>query len=557
MMGLGYLGEGVLVSCMIVQFFLLGGAGVVYYFGFSGKKWLWGSWFIGLFGVFYFWGRVGKVIVGWDWVFWSEVCSYEVSVCFDFFSGGFMCVLGYIGVNILGYSEVYMSSDKNLSKFLFLMVLFLFVMGGLSISWSLVLLFFCWEGVGVISFVLIMWYYERKLAGVSARQAMIYNGLATFGLFLVLGGGKWSGGGWCLLLVGFCYVPWCFMVSGGTFLGAWGKSSQFGFHSWLPAAMEGPTPVSSLLHSSTMVVAGVYLLIRFSDFIGLYFSGFCIFLGAVTAFYGSFFAFFQKDFKKVVAFSTTSQLGVMVVGVGLGFPEVAFFHLCVHGLFKAMLFLVSGVFIHGSSDDQDFRKLWGLGIKLLGFFQCLVVGVLSLGGWIFSSGFFSKDVILEGGFVGGVGGLVLWLFIGSFVFTVSYGYKFYVLFSGSISKGGGGGGGGSMGVYIWSLSLGVVGSVGFIVGFCSIFELQFSFLHKAVLGFVYVCGGLFFFGGGVGVVSKFGKGCIYWGDVVHKFFGCGGWGVVEFIFGVFLIVVCFLLKVVKGWGVLWWGKFKN
>nr|CBM43262.2 NADH dehydrogenase subunit 5 [Rhabdopleura compacta] len=371
---------------------------------------------------------------GFSFVFYwfgeESVIPLVLSFSFDFYSIIFMLLGTFVSWNILNFAEGYMSSDFRVSKFLSLLSGFLLVMILLVSSDGFSSLFLSWEGVGVISYLLISWWRSRVLALVGGLQALLYNGLATLGLVFSVGWLTWGCGSWFFVGSSLCFG--FFLVGVGVFISSVGKSSQWGFHSWLPFAMEGPTPVSALLHSSTMVAAGSYLLIRFSEYYYsslVFFYIFCI--GLLTSFFAGLSSIFQWDMKKIVAYSTTSHLGFMFVGVGCGFSEISFFHLCCHSFFKALLFLCSGSFIHSCYENQDLRFFPGVGNILPVTGVCFLVGLVSLMGQPFLSGFYSKDFLL-GGFLfgGGQGWFFGWGLVFLFILSVcfSFGYCLKLLY---------------------------------------------------------------------------------------------------------------------------------
>src|SRR6187551_3786767 len=309
------------------------------------------------------------------------------------------------------YSIGYMHHDPHRPRFFAYLSLFTFAMLALVTADNLVQLFFAWEGVGLMSYVLIGFWYHRPSANAAAIKAFIVNRVGDFGFalgifatFAVFNTVQYDTifasapdqVGKTMEFLGM-QVDVLTLICLLLFVGAMGKSAQFLLHTWLPDAMEGPTPVSALIHAATMVTAGVFMVARLSPLFELAPNAQAVvtLVGATTAFFAATVGLVQTDIKRVVAYSTCSQLGYMFVAMGVGAYSVGMFHLFTHAFFKALLFLGSGSVIHAMHHEQDIRKMGGLRDKLPVTYVCMVIGTLALTGFPLTAGYFSKDAIIE------------------------------------------------------------------------------------------------------------------------------------------------------------------
>ncbi|CAM9089848.1 unnamed protein product [Phaeothamnion confervicola] len=348
-----------------------------------------------------------------DLALWMDVDLFYVpwGFMFDSLTVVMLVVVTCISALVHLYSTEYMAHDPHLTRFMMYLSLFTFFMLILVTADNFVQMFVGWEGVGLCSYLLINFWFTRIQANKAAIKAMIVNRIGDFGLALgifcvykVFGAVDYS----TVFASAFLMIdtPIYFLsfkinalslIGGLLFIGAVGKSAQLGLHTWLPDAMEGPTPVSALIHAATMVTAGVFLLGRCSPLLEYAPSTLALIgtWGAMTAFFAATIGLVQNDLKRVIAYSTCSQLGYMVFACGLSNYGTAIFHLANHAFFKALLFLGAGSVIHAVSDEQDMRKMGGLRRILPFTYAMMVIGSFALMGIPFLTGFYSKDVILE------------------------------------------------------------------------------------------------------------------------------------------------------------------
>ena len=341
----------------------------------------------------------------------SEVLLINWGFLFDSLTVVMCIVVTFVSSLVHLYSIEYMSHDPHLPRFMSYLSLFTFFMMILVTADNFIQMFLGWEGVGLCSYLLINFWFTRVQANKAAIKAMIINRIGDFSLII----------GILILFVNFKAVDYSTVAALAPFfksetieflnmnfnilslvciflfLGAVGKSAQLGLHTWLPDAMEGPTPVSALIHAATMVTAGVFLIVR-TSFLYEYAPAilqFVTVLGACTAFFASSVGLLQNDLKRVIAYLTCSQLGYMVFSCGLSDYAVGVFHLANHAFFKALLFLGAGAVIHAVNDEQDMRKMGGLKNLVPFTYSVMTVGSLALIGFPFLAGFYSKDLILE------------------------------------------------------------------------------------------------------------------------------------------------------------------
>ncbi|SDY07293.1 NADH-quinone oxidoreductase subunit L [Citreimonas salinaria] len=387
----------------------------------------------------------------------SGTLSVDWSIRLDRLTSIMLIVVTTVSALVHLYSFGYMAHDENFregeesyrARFFAYLSFFTFAMLALVTSDNLVQMFFGWEGVGVASYLLIGFYYRKPSANAAAIKAFVVNRVGDFGfalgifaLFYLTDSVNFdvifaAAPELAETQLTFLWTSWnaAELVAFLLFVGAMGKSAQLFLHTWLPDAMEGPTPVSALIHAATMVTAGVFLVCRMSPVMEFapYAMAFVTVLGATTAFVAATIGLVQTDIKRVIAYSTMSQLGYMFVAAGVGVYSVAMFHLFTHAFFKAMLFLGAGSVIHGMHHEQDMRNYGGLRKKLPYTFWAMLIGTLAITGvgipltHIGFAGFLSKDAVIESAWAGTAGGYAFWMLVIAALFTSFYSWRLMFL----------------------------------------------------------------------------------------------------------------------------------
>ena len=373
---------------------------------------------------FLFLSAIFSTIVFYNGIVYGEYANYKIiewissgslkvdwSINIDPLSSIMLVIVTSVSSLVHLYSIGYMSHDPNKPRFMSYLSLFTFAMLMLVVSDNFLQLFFGWEGVGLCSYLLIGFWYKKNSANNAAIKAFLVNRVGDFGLaigiFLIFNYfgtinydevfAKISEQSATEINFLGLNVNLITLISLTLFIGAMGKSAQFLFHTWLPDAMEGPTPVSALIHAATMVTAGVFLVVRCSPIFeySQVALNFIAVIGMITAVFAASIALVQNDIKKIIAYSTCSQLGYMFFAAGVGAYHVAIFHLFTHAFFKALLFLGAGSVIHAFKDEQDIRKMGGVWKKIPYTWSLMLIGTLALTGFPLLSGFYSKDAIIE------------------------------------------------------------------------------------------------------------------------------------------------------------------
>nr|WFF50446.1 NADH dehydrogenase subunit 5 [Unio pictorum] len=351
--------------------------------------------FLWMFGIYVIGSVSQSYMIEWQILSMCGV-DWSLPIIIDYISLIFSCFVCLISGSVSLFSVSYMDGEIFMRRFMLLIMAFVGSMNLLIFIPSLITILLGWDGLGIVSFALVIYYQNKKSLAAGMLTVLanrIGDALLILSICLLVNWGEWCIG---YGMIGSFSMLICFLVV----VGAMTKSAQIPFSAWLPAAMAAPTPVSALVHSSTLVTAGVYLVIRFySTLVEMgEVMGFLSKVGALTLLMAGLSACFEVDLKKIIALSTLSQLGLMMFTVGVGFPIIAVFHLFTHALFKALLFLCAGSIIHSTMDTQDGRILGGLNYLLPFSSSCLVLSSVALCGMPFLSGFYSKDLILEGVF---------------------------------------------------------------------------------------------------------------------------------------------------------------
>nr|YP_009487739.1 NADH dehydrogenase subunit 5 [Anopheles gilesi]AWB98557.1 NADH dehydrogenase subunit 5 [Anopheles gilesi] len=361
--------------------------------------------------------------IEWDILSVSSL-TIVMTFLFDWMSLMFMSFVLLISSLVIFYSNQYMEEDYNINRFILLVLMFVFSMMMLIISPNLISILLGWDGLGLVSYCLVIYFQNVKSYNAGMLTALS-NRIGDVAILLaiawMLNYGSWN---YIFYLEVMSNNQEMMIIGGLVMLAAMTKSAQIPFSSWLPAAMAAPTPVSALVHSSTLVTAGVYLLIRFNILLTNWWMGqFLLLISGLTMFMAGLGANFEFDLKKIIALSTLSQLGLMMSILSMGFGNLAFFHLLTHALFKALLFMCAGSIIHNMKNSQDIRSMGGLSMSMPLTCSCFNVANLALCGMPFLAGVYSKDLILEIVLLSNVNLISFFLFFFSTGLTVSYSFR--------------------------------------------------------------------------------------------------------------------------------------
>nr|YP_009250747.1 NADH dehydrogenase subunit 5 [Reticulitermes nelsonae]AMX23087.1 NADH dehydrogenase subunit 5 [Reticulitermes nelsonae] len=397
--------------------------------------------FVFLFGMGWFCCFCGVYLVLSDLVYfvdWGIISlngsSVVMTFLFDWMSLLFLGFVFIISSLVILYSDDYMSGDFNIFRFIMLVLMFVVSMMFLIVSPNMISILLGWDGLGLVSYCLVIYYQNVKSYG-AGMLTVLSNRIGDVALLMAIAWminfGSWNFIYYLEFMAGSIEME---LISFLVVLAAMTKSAQIPFSSWLPAAMAAPTPVSALVHSSTLVTAGVYLLIRFSPSFSCLLNTILLLVSALTMFMAGLAANFEYDLKSIIALSTLSQLGLMIMTVSVGLSSLAFFHLLTHALFKALLFMCAGGVIHSMGDSQDIRFMGGLSVYMPFTSSCLMVSSFALCGMPFLAGFYSSDFILEMismSYVNVFGFLLLFVSTG---LTVCYSFRlFYFVLCGDFN----------------------------------------------------------------------------------------------------------------------------
>nr|WBR65464.1 NADH dehydrogenase subunit 5 [Layahima sp. 1 YZ-2022a] len=399
---------------------------------------------------------INDLVIFIEWELLSlNSSSIVMTILLDWMSLIFMSFVLFISSMVIYYSDDYMHGDENLNRFIILVLMFVLSMMFLIISPNLISILLGWDGLGLVSYCLVIYYQNVKSYNAGMITALT-NRVGDVALLMSIA--------WMLNYGSWNYIYYLECMSGDyqmviiawlVVLAAMTKSAQIPFSSWLPAAMAAPTPVSALVHSSTLVTAGVYLLIRFNLlFVNTYLSKLLLLLSVLTMFMAGVGANYEFDLKKIIALSTLSQLGLMMSILSMGYADLAFFHLLTHALFKALLFMCAGSIIHNMKNTQDIRLMGGLVNMMPLTCTCFNIANLALCGMPFLAGFYSKDLILEIFSMSSVNLLIYLLYFLSTGLTVCYSMRLtYYSLSGIFNFGSLS----SIGDYYWVMLKGMLG----------------------------------------------------------------------------------------------------